>query len=362
MTAWYLVLAFVTLASAQEALHAREYFFVGGQYVNTPSGILFQNQMYVEKLSPPKITQRYPIIFLHGGGQDGSNFLNKPDGGKGWASWFLEKGYQVYIADETARGRSPWNPTGNSPIAVFTTEKITSRFTAVQSSTLWPQAKLHNQWPGTGLPGDAVFDAYYASVIQGIADGTEQERAMKEAGVALLDKIGPSILITHSQGGLYGWAIADARPTKIKALIQVEPKGPPFQEVIFSTEFTRPWGLTSVPLTYSPAPANSSAPLATRVVAAPTSNLTDCILQAEPARKLPNLAKVPILIDTGEASYHAMYDYCSFLFLKQAGVEAEFLELGKAGIHGNAHLQFMEKNSDVIAAKLHEWILKTTCA
>jgi len=54
-----------------------------------------------------------------------------------------------------------------------------------------------------------------------------------------------------------------------------------------------------------------------------------------------------------------MYDHCFLLFLKQAGADAEHLELGKVGIHGNAHLQFMEKNSDEIAAVLHKWIQKT---
>lgn len=182
---------------------------------------------------------------------------------------------------------------------------------------------------------------------------------MREAGIALLDKIGPSILITHSQGGLYGWAIADARPSKVKALIQIEPKGPPFREAVFSTDFTRPWGLTSIPLDYSPTPTNLNAPLATQVVLSNSTDRTSCIIQAEPALTLPNLAKVPILIDSGEASYHAMYDYCFILFLKQAGVKAEHLELGKVGLHGNGHLQFMEKNSDDIAEVLYKWIKKT---
>jgi pimeloyl-ACP methyl ester carboxylesterase len=211
----------------------------------------------------------------------------------------------------------------------------------------------------TGEKGDAIYDAYYQSNIQLIANGTEQERTMREAGSALLDKVGPAVLITHSQGGLYGWALADSRPEKIKALIQIEPKGPPFNERIFETTFTRPWGLTAYPITYEPTPTNFTMPLVTQVVAAASSNLTSCVIQAEPARKLPNIAKVPVLIDTGEASYHSTYDYCFILFLNQAGVKAEHLELGKVGIHGNAHLQFMEKNSDTIAAKLNQWIQKT---
>lgn len=197
--------------------------------------------------------------------------------------------------------------------------------------------------------------------MQFIANGTEHERISRDAGIALFDKIGPSVLITHSQGGLYGWAIADARPSKVKALVQIEPKGPPFNEAVFTTDYTRPWGLTTIPLNYQPSPVDPVKPLTTKVVPAPQPNkeqLVDCILQADPARKLPNLAKVPISVVTAEASYHAVYDYCFIAFLKQAGVKADFLELGKLGIHGNAHLSFMEKNSDVIAAKLNEWIVK----
>lgn len=55
-----------------EAQHAREYFYVGGEYVTTPSGSLFENQMYVEKLTPPRVSKPYPIIFLHGGAQTGT--------------------------------------------------------------------------------------------------------------------------------------------------------------------------------------------------------------------------------------------------------------------------------------------------
>ena len=39
----------------------------------------------------------------------------------------------------------------------------------------------------------------------------------KDAGAALLDKIGPAVVLTHSQSGAYGWLIADARPRHVKA-------------------------------------------------------------------------------------------------------------------------------------------------
>lgn len=55
-----------------EAFAAREYFYVGGSYVNTTSGHLFANQMYVEKLIPKKSTQKYPLVFIHGQAQTGT--------------------------------------------------------------------------------------------------------------------------------------------------------------------------------------------------------------------------------------------------------------------------------------------------
>lgn len=183
---------------------------------------------------------------------------------------------------------------------------------------------------------------------------------MKAAGVALLDEIGPAVLIAHSQGGLYGWSIADGRPELVKALVQVEPTGPPFQNAVFSTDFTRPWGLTTIPLGFEPYPEDEDEPLATKNFPSNSTDLSDCLLQAEPVRKLPNLADIPILIESGEASFHAVYDYCSALFLKQAGVSSvEYWNLADRGIHGNAHMQFLEKNSDKIAAALDKWIRKS---
>jgi hypothetical protein len=55
-----------------EAFAAREYFYVGGSYVNTSTGHIFANQMYVEKLIPKKTTQTYPLVFIHGQAQTGT--------------------------------------------------------------------------------------------------------------------------------------------------------------------------------------------------------------------------------------------------------------------------------------------------
>jgi hypothetical protein len=98
----------------------------------------------------------------------------------------------------------------------------------------------------------------------------------------------------------------------------------------------RPWGITFVPLTYSP-PADAAEDLHfVRQPEPDSAGLVRCWLQADPPRQLPNLAKIPILIVTGEASYHAPTDHCTSAFLRQAGVEHDFVRLADLGIRATA--------------------------
>lgn len=164
--------------------------------------------------------------------------------------------------------------------------------------------------------------------------------------------------MTHSQSGPIGFLIADARPSLVRALVSLEPKGPPFVEAVFNAgSRTRPYGLTTIALNYSPPIINVTTDLVTVKVPSASQELSDCLLQASSTpRKLRNLAKVPMLLVTAEASYHAVYDHCTVRYLRQAGVHVEHLQLSQAGLHGNAHLFFLEKNNLAIAARLERWI------
>ena len=83
----------------------------------------------------------------------------------------------------------------------------------------------------------------------------------------------------------------------------------------------------------------------------------DCWLQPAPRYRLPWLAGTPILIATGEASYHAGQDYCTSAFLTQAGVPNDYVYLPIVGIRGNGHMQMLEKNNLQIAAFYEKWLL-----
>jgi len=83
-----------------------------------------------------------------------------------------------------------------------------------------------------------------------------------------------------------------------------------------------------------------------------------CWLQKAPARQLPNLAKMPVLIVNGEASFHAPFEHCTVKYLEQAGVHPAWISLGTMGVHGNGHMMMLEKNSDEVAGVIAGWLDK----
>ncbi|KAJ8523516.1 hypothetical protein ONZ45_g97 [Pleurotus djamor] len=333
-------------------LHTRQYFYVEGASSPLQDGETETGQLYVERLIPQRVTHQTPILFIHGRGMTGTNFLNTPDGRRGWADHFLSEGYEVFIVDQPSRGRSSWINHVDGIEDTPDTFLIQSRFTASERFNLWPQASLHTQWPGNGSMGDAVFETFFASIVPSLISEAESSEKMKQAGSKLLDKIGPVILLTHSQAGQYGWILGDARPSMVKAIVAIEPIGPPFQSAVFDTGPARPFGLTELPLHFQP-PIQSADDLRKEDVS--TSDGFTCFQQARPARRLSNLAKIPVLVVTSQSSYHAVYDACSVRFLQQAGVQVQHVRLEEVGIFGNGHMMFMEKNNLRIA---NEVVLK----
>jgi pimeloyl-ACP methyl ester carboxylesterase len=339
------------------------YFFVGGNYVQTKDGQIMTGQMFVQYQIPRERRHALPIVMWHGGGQTGTNFLGTPDGRRGWAEYFADQGYAVYVVDQPARARSGFFTEVYGTTTRPTTQNVSERFTAPETRRLYPQAALHTQWPGSGVPGNPAFDQFFASQVEGIADISVVERLNRDAGVALLDRIGPAILLTHSQSGPFGWAIADARPRLVRAILAVEPNGPPFHEnvTIGAPEWfkdgplARGWGIARAPLTYFPAAPQAEDLRPVRQERSDRQDLVRCWLQPEPARQLPNLQQIPIVIVVSEASYHAPYDHCTSRYLEQAGVRHEFVRLPDVGIRGNGHMMMLEQNNMAIAAWLERW-------
>ncbi|HEX5281228.1 MAG TPA: alpha/beta hydrolase [Micropepsaceae bacterium] len=368
----FVVLAALVPAAAQQGgandvppIARQGYLFAGGHYDNIAGKRVMVGQLYAEFQIPKQQTHADPIVMVHGAIQTGTNFTGTPDGRMGWAEYFLRRGYAVYVIDQPGRSRASYSPADGAQSFpdLLNTEQ---RFTAPERYNLWPQAHLHTQWPGSGMAGDPVFDQFYASQVPFVQTAAKAQSMTRDGLIALLQKVGPAIVMTHSQSGSMGWLTADARPDLVRALIQVEPSGPPVHDVLMTGapdylhdgEAVRPWGLSAIPLNYSPHAASAAELSFVEEPQADGPGLARCWMQKAPARQLPNLSRMPMLIVNGEASFHAPFEHCTVKYLRQAGVHPDWIDLGKAGIHGNGHMMMLEKNNLEIAAAIDRWLTK----
>lgn len=336
------------------ALAAQGFFWVGGQRLDTPAGPVMRGQMYVEYWIPADLRHPLPIVMIHGGGGQGLDFLGTADGREGWAHWFVRQGYAVYVVDRPGHGRSPFHPEALGPMSpLLPTAFLEEMFCKPEEHPeRYPQARLHNKWPGAGHLGDPAFDHFLASAGPAQADMAQAHKDTRHAGMEMLAAIGPAILLTHSAGGPTGWLLADACPDLVKAIVAVEPVGPPFAE---RAGGKLAWGLTAAPLRFDP-PAATPEDLDLVEKTPVRDGTVACLIQREPARQLPNLTGFPIVVVTAEASWMAMDNHGTVDFLAQSGADVEHLRLEDHGIHGNGHAMMLETNSDDVAAVIAGWI------
>lgn len=340
-------------------------FFVGGAY--TSEGTRMTGQAHVMRLAPARPLYRTPLVFIPGQGQTIANFLGTPDGREGWATQFVRQGFVVYLMDQPGRGASGYDADAYGPSSRQGPTVLQQRFTATQDFDPatgqpygWPQARRHTQWPGAGNAGDPVFDQFFASQVE-YASGAVSAGLVGRAGAALLERIGPAVVITHSQAGAFGWSIGDLRPDLVRGIVAIEPSGPPFASAPppwgdgAPERVSRPWGLTTTPLAYDPPLAEEETP---RREWFPSIDpeLSGCWRQATPARRLANLSRFPVLVLTAEASYHAGYDHCTVGYLRQGGVQTDFVRLQDWGLHGNGHMVMLELNSAEVGSRLGRWL------
>jgi pimeloyl-ACP methyl ester carboxylesterase len=349
-----------------ENLGRQGHFYVGGHYVGAPGKESMDGAMYVEVWVPKQIRQPYPIVLFHGNGQSGAVWQQTPDGRPGWAYYLIDQGYVVYMVDYPARGRSPYVPGVDGTLGIRTALDLEQIWTApATSGGDFPRKNKYTQWPSNspkkGMMGDPVFDNFIKGQMQFVS---AQAELAVPAGVALLDQIGsPVILITHSQGGGIGFNVADARPKLVAGMVAIEPGGPQIGVVDTATvkytgKIGNAWGITNMPMHYDP-PVNAPDDLKTYLEEkSERPDEVPCYMQKEPVHKLVSLANMRILSISAEGTYHRVFDACIPKWLNQAGVKDEFVRLEDAGIHGNMHEMFLDKNSDVVIKFIDDWIRK----
>ena len=263
--------------------------------------------MYVESAGPEPGDDP-SLILIHGGGGQGLDWLGTPDGRPGWAPELARRWHRVYTVDRPGHGRgAQWAAALGEMGAPPDAEGLGVLFRSPDG--VHPTAHLQTQWPGDrdGAPGsDPAILHMVASCRSMPTDLASAHTLERQLGAELVDRVGPSVLFTHSAGGPAGWLIAAARPKLVRAVVALEPFGPPFRPAEDGLPGL-PHGLTAVPLDGS-------------------------------------LSDMPVLLVTAEASILGHFDTQVRDHLADAGARVELLRLAEHGVHGNGHGMIFERN------------------
>lgn len=306
-------------------------FFVNGKVITSdfpgaslitgpsPPGHIVVNQMYVHYRIPAG-KRGLPVVMVHGSTHTGMTYETTPDGREGWATYFVRKGTPVYVVDQAGRGRSGFDPTainrmrdqpGGNP-STLPTLLLGSHERAWPNFRFGP--KYPEPFPGLQFPLEAL-DQYLMQLVPntettlvGIGDNSVNALA------GLLDKIGPAIVIVHSQSGVIGLDLVKKRPQLVKALVTVEGGCDNFSAADIPAAFSKVpvlsvWGDFSVG-------------------AKGTVN--------GDARRNACLAAVNAI--------------------KAGGGRAELILLPERGIKGNSHMMMMDKNNLEVADVIIKWL------
>jgi pimeloyl-ACP methyl ester carboxylesterase len=291
----------------------------------------------VQYLKPERKRHRYPVVLIHGGAGQGTHYMGI-GGNAGWAHYFVQAGYDTYIMDRVGHGRAIYHPDALGPIGpVFNYASITTDF---KRGAVEP----NRRWAGTADVGDPLIDQFQAGQNSTPTDNALAQRLWARGGGQLLDKIGPAIVMVHSAGGPASWLIANERPGMVKAILNVEGASP-----------LRPgaWPLTAIPLVYDP-PATDPAQFVMKEVAASDGGAPYGIQADGSVKKLKNLQGVPIAYIVAERSTRRSEPVVAFL--KQAGCDAEALNLKDKGILGNGHFMMLESNRKQVFEAIRRWL------
>jgi len=184
-------------------------------------------QMYVEHWIPAEVRHPFPVVLIHGGFGQGSDWISTPDGKRGWATLFLEQGYKVYVLDRPGQGRNPYQPFVHGAFAA-------------QAPTFEAAARD----AGIASIADERVAQVVAPLGQPMPSNPTTQGVWRSRGAILLDDIGPSILVTHGDGSVFARVTAEARPALVKGIINVD--APPAQEnpsaiPMFTTKTASNW-------------------------------------------------------------------------------------------------------------------------
>src|SRR5260370_26099095 len=164
---------------------------------------------------------------IHGANSTGSVWESTPDGRDGYQTIFLRRGFAVYVVDFPRRGKAGF-PSFNGTLGALLDKQVipnrTNRksdqttFIGLRFGTEFLEYFAKTQFTKAGL------DQFFKYGIPGVID---DENVVVDALAALLERIGPAILVSHSQSGRFAY-LAAIRSPNVKAIVDYEGADQPF--------------------------------------------------------------------------------------------------------------------------------------
>lgn len=298
-------------------------------------------QLYAQYLIP-KNTKKLPIVFIHGGAGTGRVWETTPDGREGFATEFARRGFPTYVVDFPRRGRASI-PTFTGPLGDLDGQQIgPSTSFAVgdkQAFYSWRLGKDYpNLYPNSKFPKTGM-EQFLQSTVPLFGD---DNTIITNSIVALLDKIGPAILVTHSQSGIHGW-MARFKSDKVKGIITFE-GGYVFPQ-------------TNMPPALQTC-AGSNLSQGSAVTAAEFDTLVKTPILVMYGDNQPTSCPEPNLIRDGQ-QLRPLMGKTFVQELNKLGGNAHYVWTAEQGIRGNTHFLFLDTNSLQIADFVSSFLKKT---
>ena len=329
-------------------------FFVGGVKVLVPGTldpftanasasddgqIYHYDRLYAEYQIPPDARQ-YPIILIHGGGGTGKVWDTTPDGREGYKTIFLRRGFGVYVVDFARRGRAGY-PSFNGPFGTLAgTPLVPNRTNRSGDQLAFVRWRLGLSYPNffanSKFPKSIeALDEFFSHLVPTV----DNTAVIVDGLVALVNKIGPAIVVTHSQSVTFGWQMAMRSPN-VKGIVAYEG----------ATASMFPPGEVppSIPL-YNGTPSTP----ATQVPLADFLKLTKIPIRIFWADGIAAPSPFPGVDNVRIGKYNAdkMVEA-----INRRGGNASSISLPDIGIYGNTHFMYSDVNNVQMADLMSEFL------
>ena len=323
-------LALAMPAAAQEAskvsplsIEKQGSFFVGGRGVHSdtlstlpnfaPSGTVTVDQMYVRYQIPVNSARR-PLTLIHGCCLTGKTWETTPDGRMGWDEYFLRKGYPTYVIDQAARGRSAGNVSAINSVRTgkAAPDQLPVVFEASHEAA-WAIFRFGPEYPkvfpGMQFPLEAQ-EEFWKQMVPDWSNSLPTPNPTVQALSELAQRLDGTVLISHSQSGIYPFQTAAISTKGIAGIVSIEPGGCPA--------------------------ANGDL---------------------QPYTKMPILVLFGDYVDQSTRWAPRLKSCREFVAAAaKSGGKVELVVLPDVGIHGSSHMLMQDRNSLEVADWLLNWL------